>query len=996
VRLTGGVTTNTSDYTITHSGRVVDSLGFEPSDSYSNKFFQFLVGSLPGTRIYDQSSAAHFSADTHEWQTTCKMLDGFQLFVDNSLIATEPADATALYAKRNVTFFMTKKQQELFGKDIATSTKGQLVHVNAYLIHTFLQAFAEQFLILYEKYIQIVVDKYVDYPYVYTKGFVPVVSSRKEISIADLYYGFGALLGLKPLKSQTTDQGLRAYKNALKGSFSNIDNVGKVYGINKACDNIFGMSQQSVLEFNRYHWWKSDREQKLYVIPSTGDLYHGYLMPYGTDNHFHFTLGDNRNWVYTQLYCSPSGVGTGLGEGWLEVLGSGANSPNTYLFRAHISGYVTTGIDVQLLFAVDPTAAALSLSADFSDGEIGHGVLYSGTEPTLIRRHSQYLGWENLSINMYNRKHKLSDTPLTYANTDASNFSCILSKTDPTVHIPPNDGYDSIIYPTLTEYLELQNIEVDAVVIERDDNNGGVSFTKSDGVTVVNLTGEKHSLLRFAHTTSNMSWLKKATLKVFVYNNTNAGYLRLYRVRKPYDTDDVCWSFREKMSLTGYNLISGTYSNTTQEWVTKDWTTQGAKDSKDAIYLKEFYIPKIENSWVTLGITDIMQNIYKYEVSRLNMGEDDTNILNTGFMLTAEGFPDKTLITLAGHSDPTRAPTIDYERFQRGYIPQIPDSQKYYYIDGTTRWGNLLVLDSDSEPLPYTRTVNERIRQEDIRYMTDVTLTLSSIPSDFTVGAIVYGQTSKAVGTISSVNTTDVAISVDVQHKTFTTETIQILSDSTKTATVTAVSYTGNKYVQLSRLPINGTLLRVYHTGAATTPDAYPDDPSVYQTLTGSSLGIAPVFESAISGTYNPFAIQDTEDKTIINLNTTDSVSTIGDVIITYQYEYQFQILGKATSDSDSISKLEGSSRLGYGLYGMSENDYLYRTNVLLPEPSSGIFVDISGSASIEYSDENFDVLTQAIKNVNRFNSKSDVFKYELEQKGYQYGRSYHTFFKGA
>jgi hypothetical protein len=450
------------------------------------------------------------------------------------------------------------------------------------------------------------------------------------------------------------------------------------------------------------------------------------------------------------------------------------------------------------------------------------------------------------------------------------------------------------------------------------------------------------------------------------------------------------------MSLNGYNLISGDYSSTTQEWITKDWTSDGAKDQKDAIYLKEFCIPKIENSWVSLDVTDILQNIYKYECHRLNMGEDDANIITTGFMFTAEGFPDKTIVTMAGHSDPVRSPIIYYEKVRRGQYQITPNAQKYFYVDGTTRWGKLLVLDSNSEPLPYTRTVHERIRQEDIRYSTDVTLTLSSIPSDFTVNSVIYGRTSKAVGTITSINTTNVSINVDVMHKTFAAETIQILGDTSKTATVSAVTYTGNKFVQLSRLPITNTLLRVYHTGAATTPDTYPADPEVYTTLTGSTLGIAPVFETSVSGTYNPFASQDPDDKTLINLNTTDSVATIGDVIVTYQYPYEFQILGKATSDSDSVSKLEGSSRLGYGMYGMSENDYLYRTNVLLPMPSTGVFVDLSGGDSIEYSDYNFDVLGCAIKNINRYNSKSDIFKYELEQKGYQYGRSYHKFLKGV
>jgi len=991
VRVTNSVITNTSDYTVTHSGKVVDSLGFEPSDSYSNKFFQFLVQTLPGTRVYDQSSSAHFSADEHLWQTTCKMLNGFNLYVDNALIASAPADATALYAKRNVTFFMTKKQQEIFGKDTTINTNGHLVHINAYLIHTFLMGYAEQFLTLYEKYIQVVADKYIDYPYIYTKGFKPSVSSQKEISIADLYYGFGTLLGLKPLKSQTMDQGIRQYKNALKGSFTNIDNVGRVYGINNACNNIFGMTQQSVLEYNKYHWWKSDREQKLYVIPSGMDQYRGYLMPYGTDNHFQFDLLDDRFWAYTQLYCSPSGVGTGLGEGWLEVLNSGGNTPNTYLFRAHISGGVTLGIDVQTLFVTNPIAASL-LSVNFSDGETGAGVLYSGTEPTLIRMHSKYLGWENFNVNMYNKKHQLSDTPLTYASSDASNFSCILSKTDPTIAIPPRPYLLPYYSTNISEYNSLNNLEADGVVLERDDGASGVSLDATHMIY-----GEKRAILRFSHTVSDMTWLKKASLKVFVYNNTNAGYLRLYRIRKNYDTSDVCWNFREKMSLTGYNLLDGAYSSTTQEWVTKDWTTDGAKDSKDAIYLKEFYIPKLDTpSWVTLDVTDILQNIYKYEAHRLNMGEDDSNILNTGFMLTAEGFPDKTIVTMAGHSDPTRAPIISYEKFQRGYYYQASNSEKYFYVDGTTRWGKLLVLDSNSEPLPYVRTVNERIRQEDIKYTTDVTLTLSSIPVDFVVDAIIYGQTSKAVGTITSVDTVNSAISVNVMHKTFTAETIQILSTSAKVASVSAVSYTGNKYVQLSRLPINGTLLRVYHTGAATTPDAYPSDPEVYSTLAASTSGIAPVFETLATGTYNPFAKQDAIDKTIINLNSTASVSAIGDVIVTYQYYYEFQLLGKSSSDSDSVCKIEGSSRLGYGLYGMSENDYLYRTNVLLPMSSSGAFVDISGNSTIEYSDNNFEVLTGAVGNVCRLNSKSDIFKYALEQKGYRYGTSYHTFLKGT
>jgi len=995
-----GVVTNTSNYTVPLAAKVVTSLGFEPRDTYSNKFFQFLLSGLPGTRIYDRTEAAHFSSNVeHLWQTTCRMLDGFNVFVDGSVAHTEPADSSALYSKREISFLMDKKHSKLTSIQESTGATGDTVHVNAYLIHTFLMAYASQFLTLYEKYFQVVADKFIDYSQIYTKGFKPVVSDQKDISLADLWYSFGNLLGLQPLKAQETSQGFVKYKDMLKSSFTNQDNVGKMAGITQACQNTLGITTQTILEYYKQHWFKSDREHKLYVMPSTGDPYAGYVNPSSSlatpDNGLEFLLNDDRFWA-TIWYTSNSPYASGD----LQVLGSSPENPYSYLFNVRLgSGGATTANNVIDLFSWNSVANSI-VTVNNSGGSPGTGLIpyISGHDGILLRMHSPWIGWEDSLVKMYSKSFQLKDAAsYEITGTDNANFSATISAIDPTVTFPPSGG---TVPSSATQKDAWDDMESDDLIIARDDSSEGVSYY--DGAaTEISLSGEKRILFKINLTTSKMEWTKRAVLKIFINHSSEAGYLRLYRIRKKYDTSKVCWNYRDQESISGgysWDALTEEYTNIPEDWVTKDWGTDGAKTSSDAVFLKEFYIPKISidsPAWASIDVTDIIQDIYKYEVSRLNMGEDPENILETGFMLTAESYSNRSLISIKGHTNSTLKPKISWEKHAQGFHTVSPDSIKYYYIDGTTRYGRLLVKESSQEPISYIKTVHERIYQEDIKYSSNVSLILSSAPpAEFTFGVKLYGETSKAVGELSSV--TNKTLNVSMQLKSFSVgETIRLLSDETVTATISSISYSGDKYVKLSRVPTSGSIIRVYHTGVQTTPATAPSEYPSYMTEDEDSDGIAPKFVSTASGTLNNFAERDTNSLDIINLNASDSVSTIGDVIVTYQYQYDYILLGRAVSDSDSVYDLEGCNRIGNGLFSQIENDYLYKTEVMLPMASTGNFVDISGdSTQDEYSDFNLGVLSDAIKNIRRYNGLVDVFKYQPEDKPYRFGHLYHKFLK--
>jgi hypothetical protein len=1001
VRKESDVITNTSEYTSPLSAKVVTRLGFEPRDTYSNKFFNYLIDNLPGTRIYDHTNAAYFSSNKYYlWQTTCKILESFNLYVNGSLAHSEDEDTTALYAKRPVSFILDKKHSKL--TSLSDGASGETIQVNSYLIYTFLMSYATQFLTLYEKYFQVVADKFIDYSQIYTKGFKPVVSDQKDISVADIWYSFGSLMNLKPLRSQSTSQGIKKYKNMLKTSFSNQDNVGKIKGINQACDNVLGITNQTIFEYHKQHWFKSDREQKLYVIPSGVaegvDQYIGYVNPssgsVSPENALEYTLNDDRFWA-TVWYTQDSSSTTGE----LNVTGSSPGSPNTYLFnvKLHPTG-VTTANDVINLFSADPVGSSL-LSVENSGSSPGTGTfpyISGGYDGMFLRMHSPWIGWEDTNLKLYNKTYQLKDTSETLiTDEDISNFSCTISEEDPSVTLLPSG---QTITGTFSESTNWERMECNDLLIVRDDNSEGVSYFKTS-IVKPSFTGEKRVLFKINMTT-NLKWIKRALLKIFINHSSEAGYLRLYRIRKKYSTSKVCWNYRDSETVSsGYewNNTNLEYDSASSTWVTTDWEEDGAKADSDAVFLKEFAIPKIDidsPTWATMDITDVIKNIYKYEVSRLDMGEDPENILETGFMLTAEGFSNQSIISIKGNTDSTLKPKIYWERLNRGFYQMPPNSTKYFYIDGTTRYGRLLVKDSDREPISYVKTVHEKIRQEDIKFTSDVQIKVSSVPTDFSSDSILYGETSKAVGTISSITENTLYVSMDI--KNFESgETIRLLSDESVTTTISSVSYTGNKYVRLSRVPESTSIIRVYHTGSESTPATYPSEYPMYESWEEEGDGIEPVFLSSPSGSLNSFASRDNNELNVIHLNSSDPVSDIGDVIVTYQYQYDYILLGRARSDSDSVYRIEGCNRLGNGLYSQIENDYLYQTDLMLPMPSTGQLVDISGDTTInDYSDFNLNVLGNAIGNIRKYNGMVDIFKYNPEDKPYQFGHLYHSFLK--
>lgn len=983
-----GNTINTSDYTTTLSARIVNALGFEPADSYSNKFFRYLIDSMPGTRVYDHSRGAHFSADNQDWQTTSRFLDGFSVFANGAEVANEPADASALYAKRAVDFPLSNRYTDLVGKELSTGVDGEHIQVNTYLIYTFLMGYAQQFLTLYEKYYQVVADKFVDAPQLYTKGFRPSVTDRKTISVADLYNGFGKQLNLTPLRAQNLSQGVRAYKRMLQQSFTNIADAGKVKAIHSACADVLGITKQTLFEYNKQRWFASNREMKLYVVPS-GDPINYTTNASGSDNDLIFTADSDKFNIFVEYKLDRVHPSSGVfPNGWLEVLGSSGETPYTYLFKVHISEGVTTASDITSLFATNPHTSAL-VSVANSGGDAGTGAIYWDMEAQRLALRSFWVGWENTeNVKLNDQTYKLADVASAYeSGTDLSTAARMLSANAATTTFDPDDSN------AITD-----EIGEDNMALVRDDNADGTQYLEG-GVTKT-LTGEIRSLFKISMTTSSMNWVTSAILRLCIRTNTNAGYLRLYRIRKQYDVSEVCWNFRDRESVSGYHFNGSTYASATRNWVVGDWETVGADGDSDAVLLKEFYIPQILDSAPTvlnLDVTDVVQDLYKYEVSRLDMGADPENILQTGFMLTAEGFPDKSVMILASPSDATYPPAILWTKLSYGFTQVDPVSTTYFYVDGTTRYGRLLVLQSDREPIRYVKTVNERIRNHDIRLTSDLTISLgAAVPAAFVVGERVYGVTSGAIGKISS--TGDTTVFVDVEENMFVSgETLRLLSTPASTAVIDSVSYSGNKYVKLSRTPTSTSRISVNHTGAITTPAVPPSTYPDYAQWTEAGPGIEPVFLENTTGVTNVFASRDEENTDIIHLNTIVALASIGDVVVTYQYEYDFVLLGRAVADNQGVTALEACSRLNSHLFVMSDNDQKYKSELMLPEPSSGELVEISGSPSVdEYSDYNLGVLCDAIANIRRYNGEVEVFKYDPVTKAFRVNQQYHQFLRKA
>ena len=980
-----GIVINTSKYTEPIAVRIVTALGFEPRDTYSNKFFQYLMNALPGKRVYDQSEAAMFSSDKYYWQTTSQETEGFRVYANGAIVHTEPAEPTALTTKRNIDFVLTKKHTNLTGQ--TDSGEGsEPVYINRYLIHTFLMSYANQFMALYENYFQIVSDKFIDYSQTIGKGFKPVVSTTKAASFADLFLTFGASMGLKVPKAQKTSQGFVRYQNLLKDSYANVEDLGKLKAIYQACDDVIGITTETLFEHRKFHWFKDDREDKVYMVPEIGAPVNAYVNGSTGASNMIYTALDDRYSLFVEYETDAD-----TQAGYLEVLGSGADNPFTYLFRAHASSGATTALALSHLFDVDPLASSL-VSVSFSDGGTGNGVILGDVSPTALKRRSFRVGWEDTQQKLNNRSYTLKDVAGSLeTGTDYANYSCMLAKATPNTHVPPGTG-----------------LGADELVASRDDNNDGVSYFNDSDVSITT-RGAKNIVFRLALTPSRMQWVNKSILKLYIKRNTTAGYIRVHRITKTYSSVDVCWNFRTQEEITtgyywdGSQYVSAVSDN--QDYAIQEWQTAGAEGASDTTLLEEFYVPQIEtDQWVSFDFTNVIKELYKYETARLDMGDDPLNVLNTGFMISLDAMDDKSLMLIAGDTDDTHKPKLDWERFAYGFYSAPSLSTRYLYTDGTTRYGRLLVLNSDREPVTYNKLVYERIRNADIKLTSDLTLVLDSVPAGLAVGDRVYGETSGAVGTVSAVGTPNIFVSVTLKQFE-AAETIHKLSDTAVTAVISSISYSGNKYVRISRLPVAGFNIKVNHTGVTTTAIGAPADYPAYTEWTEAGAGIEPVFVAESSGEQNIFATQDADDSMVIYLNSSDSLSTIGDVVITYKYEYNFVFLGRTITDNEGVTSIEGCSRLGSHLYGESENDTRYKSELMLPMPSTGEFVDLSGegyneltgvggATADDYSDYNLGIVCDAVSNIRRFNGKLDAFKYDPTEKDYRFGHLYHNFFR--
>lgn len=996
------VITRSSSYTNPIAVRIVNSVGVEPRDTYSNKFFQYLLRSLPGRRIYDATPAAFFSADKHYWQTHSQQTEGFDLYLNGEKVHSEETDATALTSKRLVDFVLDKKHGNLKLQTIS-GVSGDNDSINQYLIHTFLWGYAQQFMVLYEKYFEIVAQRYIDFDRNITKGFKPVVSTTKLADFASLYEGFGAMTGLKPPKAQRVSQGRERYRNLLRGVNSNTENIAKIQAIYSSCYDVLGITTETLFEHRNFHWFKDDRELKLYTMPDSGDPINCYINGSTSTGNMKYTALDDRYSLFVEYQNRPYRDGNTVinsgSSGWLQVLGSGGDNPYTYLFRAYVSDGATTALDLKHMFQSNVLAANL-LTPTISDGGVGSGVVSGYTPPTPLLRRTFNLGWENTELNLNNRKYTLKDVSFsTDTGTDYSNYSCVLAVSDPTTHIAPGDEMTG----DTVGIDDLPVLESDEIICSRDDNSEGVGwFNDSDEACTT--YGNKNILVRIDLTKSKMTWLKKAVLKLYVKRNVSAGYLRLYRMKKNYSDSDVCWNYRSVEDInSGYYWNGSSYieidagdSSTWQDLVTKDWQVDGGSGEEDRILLQELYLPQITSAqYMEFDITQVLSNIYKYETQRLDMGDDEFSVIKTGFMLSAEGMEDNSAVVMAGHTDSTYKPSIEWEVMSGGYFSADPNTTTYFYVDGTTRYGRLLVRQSDTEPIAYKKIVREKIRNEDIQLSQDTALELSSVPSDFTVNSRVYGQTSGAVGTINSVGTTEIFVSTSLRRFE-SGETLQLLEDSSVTTTISDINYNGNKFVRISRYPVSDYAITVHHIETSTSPVSAPSEYPAYSEWTEEGSGIEPVFVDSVSGVLNINASQDPDDLRKIYLNTSTSISDVGDVIVTYKYYYDFRYLGRAVTDNEGITKLEGCSRLGSHLYSESDNDWQYKSELMFPMPSSGEFVDLSGDITADdYSDYNLKIMADNVSNIRRYNAGIDTFKYDLKDKPYRFNQLYHSFLKG-
>ena len=875
--------------------------------------------------------------------------------------------------------------------------------------------YAIQFLTLYEQYQQILANKYYTVPAIYTKGFKPLVADQKDITIGQLYLSFGKMMRLKSLQAQTEDQGVDRYKQSLQDNFSNVEELGKHAGVMGAAESTLGITQQTFFEFYKYHWFKSDRDFKLYTLGSGQDTF--YLstgLPNGANNDLIYTINSGYEHYAMFIEYFAERVDPSAG-GWLEVYNSSMENPYQYIMRVHASEGLTTAAQANSLISAYPGISTIMAVAN-SGGDSGAGVLIpqyvlpSGEDaipsgvtglnyygPLAAVRHSPWLAWENAGLKLNRRSYGLEDDQVSEPGVDGASMSRILSETDPTIVFDPT----SISLPSGATENIINTIGVNNMLAARDDDSAGVDY---DGTTLV---GEKRIVFRMDLTPNNMSWVNKAFLKLHVIKNTHAGYIRLYRIRKVYDENHVCWEHRDEESVTGYNWNGSSYVSNTTDWVTAYWDEDGAEGAKDALFLKEFYVEQIDSAKdIYLDITDVLQELYKYECSNLNLSQniDPENILDCGFMITAENLPDRSMFVCGAHSDVNFKPLVEWERLYRGYYDAgVAGDTKYFYVDGTTKFGRLLVMQSDREPISYVKTVHERIRNNELKYTSSIKLQLSAaVPATYVVDERVYGLTSKAVGKITSVGDTSIFVSADI-GKVSAGETLRLLdTPDSVTATLSSLSYTGDKYLELSRNPEESTLLKVYYTGASTTdasaPSAYPD----YEPWTEEGDGIRPVFLTSPPGGVTEIltAELDAEHPNRINLNTSVTQASLGDIIVTYQYEYNFVMLGRVITDDGGVQFLEGCTRLDNQLYSMSENDAKYQSQLMLPMPSTAEYLpEISGGADpsgYEYSDYNKGILCDAVANIRRYNGKIDVFKYDPTVKSYQFNQLYHTFFRRA
>ena len=1035
VRLTSTVVTTASNFTSPCGVKAVTKLGFEPRDQFSNKFFQYLQQALPGTRIYDRTNAATFSTDTFQlWQTSCKILEGFDMYLDSSLTHSEPADSTALYAKRNVSFMVDKKHVKLTSID-DQAAMGEVMQVSSYLIHTFLQTYAQQYLKLYEQYFQIVTNSFIDTPQLYTKGLKPLVSTQKEILTADLWYSFGQLLNLQPLKSQETEQGIVRYKEMLQNSFTNQDSSSKKQSILDACTDTLGITTQYLLEYYKQHWFKSDREAKVYVAPLAADTYAATITTPTANTDLDYALVDNSYWIsivynhtilefdgtsnpeplpidgltfyyddinYPNLVVGITDVDVNLPYSRLITMYCQPVTASTYATAANIKDYCATLVNITALTTITDSL-----------GSTGTGLINDLTGHTgeLLKVQTRLVSWDDTELHMYNKLFKLEDTKTLLTGQYDSTFSCALSITDSTIPMLPATN-NTFAFPETAEQIQWGRQEPNSLLLAKDTNATGISYylrgsTYPSPELPIELSGTKHVLFKIPLTTVNSVLLKKAILNLFVNTSSQAGYLKLYRIRKIYDESNVCWSFSDKETIgKGYflNALTSEYESisTDTAWTTNSWTVTNTNNAK---FLKDIYIPKVDidsPAQVSVNITDVIQDVYKYETSRQDLGDDPENLNECGFMITMENYSDKSFMSIQGDTDiDSKQPNITWEFINSGFYEVPVDASTFLFLDGTTRYDQLLVRQSVREPISYNITVNERIRGASIKFNSASTITtIVSPPAEFAVGKTIYGATSTAYGIIEAID--DITISVQINFSNFVVgELLSVLDYETAPASsvIATVADSTELYIKLSRTPILDSTFTVYHstiapTVAATPPGSYPS----YAEWTEAGSGILPVFIAAVpGGTFeNDFVTQDANDPTIIYLNTDKTLANIGDVFITYDYLYEYVLLGKVTADANYITDIEACNRLNNGIFSQRENDFKYQSELMLPEPQAfDTNPDISGDTTIdEYSDFNLEQLGNAVANVRRSNGLVDIFKYDIIGKTYRFGQAYHTFFK--